>query len=33
MAGLRMARRLPRTIMRPAMAVLSPPSGPSKKKS
>jgi len=31
MASMRMARRIPRSIMRPAMAVLSPPSGPKKK--
>jgi acyl-CoA dehydrogenase len=32
MAGLQLARRVPRSIMRPTMTVLSPPSKPSKKK-
>jgi acyl-CoA dehydrogenase len=32
MAGLQLARRVPRSIMRPTMAVLSPPSSASKKK-
>ncbi|HEY7629886.1 MAG TPA: acyl-CoA dehydrogenase family protein, partial [Thermoleophilaceae bacterium] len=32
MAGLKMARRVPRSILRPTMAIFSPPSSPSKKK-
>jgi acyl-CoA dehydrogenase len=33
MAGLKVARKVPRSIVRPTMAILSPPSGASKKKS
>jgi hypothetical protein len=32
MAGMRVARRVPSSILRPTMAVLSPPSSGSRKK-